>query len=104
LGIRPTHQVAEAVDPSASPTFEKSWKRFKAHGGRRTSCIKATVILLPGIGESSPKSVIGPLEEQVRNGIEHRILVDQLLLNLDAADHAKAVLVVLENSTRQELI
>jgi hypothetical protein len=60
--------------------------------------------LLPGVGEPRTKSIVGPLEEKVRERVENCVLIDWFFLQFDTTDLAKAILVVLKNSAGQELI
>jgi hypothetical protein len=63
LDSRPAHEIAETIYPPTPSAFQKSWERLEANGGRCTDHIKATVVLLPWVGESGAKSIIRPLEQ-----------------------------------------
>jgi hypothetical protein len=56
------------------------------------------------VGKPTAKGVVRPLKEKVRNCVEHRVLVDGFLLELDAGNFAEPVLIVLEDSTGKKLI
>ena len=97
-------QVSQPVHAAASPTLQKRGKWLKADCRRGPNDIQTPIVLLAGIGEPRTKSIIGPLEEQVGERVENRVLIDRFFLQFDSADPAKAILIVLKNSAGQELI
>jgi hypothetical protein len=104
LGSYSAGQVPQPVHAAASPTLQKRGKRLKADRRRGPNDIQTPIVLLAGIGEPRTKSIIGPLEEQVGERVENCVLIDRFFLQFDTADPAKAILIVLKNSTGQELI
>jgi hypothetical protein len=88
----------------APPTFEQRWKRFKSDSSWRTNHIEASIVFLPWVRKPATKCLVCPLDDQIPNSAEERISVDLPFLHFNAADLAESILIVLENSTRKELI
>jgi hypothetical protein len=104
LQVWPAREITQAIDSPAAPTFKKCWKRFKSDQRRSTGDVEASVVRLAWVSKPAAEGVIGPLKKEVRDGVKHRVLVDLLLLNLNATDLAEPVLVVFEHGTGQELV
>jgi hypothetical protein len=99
LGVRSAHKIAQPIDSAATSAFENGWKRHEAHHCRSTNDVAASIVLLPRVRKAAPKSVIWPLKEEVRDGVEYGVLVYVVFLEFNSSDLAKPVLVVFKHSS-----
>jgi len=104
LRIGATGKVAQPIDVAAPSAFKYRGERLKSDQRRIPDHVLASIVLLTRVGKSAPKRVVRPLKQQVRNRVEYGIMVNRLLLYLNPADLAKAVLVMLKDRTGEKLV
>jgi hypothetical protein len=89
---------------ATSATLKKRRKWFEANGDRISDYIKPSVVTLSRIGETTPKTIIGPLRKKIGHGTKNGVLIDLPLLEFHCRNLAEPVLIVLKHCSWKELI